>query len=228
MFTQDTLEKAIRIQQLGYKMLMWFADEVDQHRISLAAIHDNTSPREAILDWLKTFYDYMPSYLLPRRAELTEFSNYFASYLTSSFDLKEEPGMQLAGQGGCFCNLCIRLTNASHLKAKKPQKLDKREAMDKRIAIIGALAQEISSPISHKTAEALANSSQYLRDVAYLAYAKSLLERISGSEGGVYALVLWRQFAWKPEGSPIRGFELSAADILAAEEKVKAAIFQSE
>lgn len=51
---------------------------------------------------------------------------------------------------------------------------------------------------------------------------QSLLERIEGSEGGPYILALWREIAWKPEGSPIKGFKLAATDIFQAEQQLVA------
>lgn len=118
--------------------------------------------------------------------------------------------------GPCNCELCYRLINASHLKVKKPKKADKKIAVEKMATSIQQLAAEKGIHISNELAEEMACHPDLTRSAAYVAYANSLLDRINGYGGGIYALVLWRIFAWKPEGSPLRNFELEVDAILEA------------
>ena len=80
------------------------------------------------------------------------------------------------------------------------------------------LAQEEGFQVTRDEAAALAIS--HRREAAYSAYGMSLLKRIKGSVGGPHILALWRMIAWKPEGSPIKGFRLKAEDIFDAEHKL--------
>jgi hypothetical protein len=82
------------------------------------------------------------------------------------------------------------------------------------------LAEEEGIAIPRDLAAGIATGPASLRSAAYSAYGLSLLERIRGSEGGLYILALWREIAWKSEGSPIKGFKLEAADILDAERQL--------
>jgi len=50
-------------------------------------------------------------------------------------------------------------------------------------------------------------------------YGVELLRRLNGESSGVATLVLWRIFAWEPEGSPRAKFQLSADLILMGEEE---------
>jgi len=82
------------------------------------------------------------------------------------------------------------------------------------------LAEEEDMRIHNDLAAMIATGPAFLRSAAYSAYGLSLLERIHGSEGGPYVLALWREIAWKPEGSPIKGFQLEATDIFDAERQL--------
>jgi hypothetical protein len=116
-----------------------------------------------------------------------------------------------------FCSFCAHLVNASHLRPKKLRKRDKDMAREQSISRLLMLAEEEGIRIDRDTAATIVADRAFLRSAAYSAYALSLLERIRGDEGGLYALALWREIAWKPEGSPIKGFQLQADDILDAE-----------
>jgi hypothetical protein len=109
--------------------------------------------------------------------------------------------------------------NASHLRPKKLGKRDKEGARHQRISRVILLAQEEGLQLSGDLAASVATG-PFLRDAAYSAYGQSLLERIRGAECGPYVLALWREIAWKPEGSPIRDFKLTAIDFFEAERRL--------
>lgn len=221
MFIEGKLIEAVRIQKLSYGLLLWIADQIDSGRFTFSKIHTNENPSDVMLDWLNTYYDYLPKHLLPKREKLKSFSNYFSSYLTTSFEMVESPDKILRSNNGCLCDLCLQLVNASHLKRKKPKKIDKEDAKIKRFQIIKELGLEEGLDLPDSIYKKINHSKEFLRDTAYLAYAKSLIERIDSSKGGIYILVLWRQFAWKPEGSPIKEFKLNVEYILNAELNLK-------
>ena len=113
---------------------------------------------------------------------------------------------------GCHCELCSYLVDVSHLQAKKLSKRDKARATEKCVSRVEMLALEEGLPLTSDWARTLVDNHQ--RAAAYSTYGLSLLERIKGSEGGLHILTLWRRIAWKPEGSPIKGFKLTAEDII--------------
>jgi hypothetical protein len=65
------------------------------------------------------------------------------------------------------------------------------------------------------------------RDAALATYGVELLRRCRGQAPGPSVLALWRQFAWKRSGSPIRDFELDATAILDAECRLRAALAEA-
>ena len=217
MLPRDQIQGAVEIQQKSYKLLRWIADAIDRGFITFSRAHEYSSAADAAYDWIQEHYRNLPNEARPTSDYLREFSNYFGSYVTTSFDLVEKPGVRLESRCGCFCELCAHLASASHLKPKKPGKRDKEKAREKRISRVMMLANEEKLPITQDMAASIATGPESLRRAAYSAYGLSLLERIRGSEGGLYVLALWREIAWKPEGSPIRGFQLEAEDIFKAE-----------
>ncbi|MBI5687946.1 MAG: hypothetical protein HZC54_22980 [Verrucomicrobia bacterium] len=224
MLPPDQIRTAVAIQKKSYKLLLWLGDAIDRGLITFKKSHDDVSAAEAACEWIEEHYLNLPESARPEREFLREFSNYFGSYVTTSFDLVEKPGTKLESRCGCYCPLCAHLVNVSHLQPKKPAKRDKEKAREKRISRVMMLAEEESLPISGGIATTIATAPQFLRSAAYSAYGQSLLERVRGSEGGLYILALWREIAWKPEGSPIKGFRLEADDIFNAERELVAEI----
>lgn len=220
MFKEQELINAVKIQRLSYNFLAWLSEQLDNGQMTLSTNHGDIPFSEIISDWVDAHYDFLPRSIRPEKEDMKAFSNYFASYLTTSFDLEENPGQGLVSSNICFCDLCVYIGNLPHLHMKSPDKIDKIEAKDRRTEIVQELATEEGINFSYSACKELANSEEYRRDAAYLAYAKSLLERIQFSTGGVHILVLWREFAWK-NGAPIKGFTLKAEEILKAEQNLK-------
>lgn len=216
MLPRDQIESAVEIQHKSYDLLLWLGSAIDSGLITFARSHRYANPADTTYEWFNEHYDYLPEAFRPERERLRPFCNYFGSYVTTSFDLVDRPGSRLESSCGCFCELCARLVNASHLRPKRLRQRDKDADKEKRISRVIRLAQEAGLPVSNDFAAGIA-AGPFLRDAAYSAYGEALLERIAGSEGGPYLLALWRQIAWKPEGSPIKGFRLAATDIFQAE-----------
>jgi hypothetical protein len=220
MLPRDQIENAVEIQQKSYKLLLWLADAIDRGFITFTHAHEYSSAADTAYEWIEEHYHNLPEAGRPPRKRLREFSNYFGSYVTTSFDLLDKPGPRLESSCGCLCPLCAHLVNASHLRPKKLRKRDKDIAREQRTSRLIMLAEEEGVQIDRETAATIADDPAFLRNAAYSAYALSLLERIRGDEGGLYALALWREIAWKPEGSPIKDFQLKADDILDAERQL--------
>lgn len=228
MFDKEKISKAIEIKDWSFILLKYVANEVDSRKIIFSEIHENVTSAVAFQNWLELNYPYLPPEILPNKKDIVEISNFFSSYLMCSFDLVEHPEAEMKALSGswCHCELCVVLANASHVTVKKPSRYDKRIATEKRLEALELLCKEQNIQLDETVLTRIIESPEYLRDTAYLAYGKSLLERTQGFQHGVYVLSLWRQIAWKPEGSPIRGFTLHAEDFLKAERKLVAVIKQ--
>lgn len=98
-----------------------------------------------------------PRDMRPDEGKLREFAAFFGTYLTSSFDLTNDPSVVLRNQygGTCFCPICARLVNGSHLKAKKLTSSDKKRAISLMIDRLLAFAGEHDLKLTTGNAEAL-------------------------------------------------------------------------
>lgn len=217
MLPRDEIATAVEIQKRSYKLLRWLGDAIEREFISVSRAHGYATAAEAAREWIEEHYQNLPPATRPEAGQMEAFCNYFGSYVTTSFDLINEPGQRLASECGCFCALCSRLVNAPHLQAKKPSSRDKDRAVRKCADRLEMLAREEGISLSQERARDLAASKDHGRNAAFSAYGLSLLERMKGDDGGLHVLALWRMIAWKPEGSPIKGFELRAEDIRDAE-----------
>ncbi len=204
---------------------MYIRDQIDNNKFSFSRSHHGEEQSEVIFGWIKTYYDYLPKSILPEKTELRGFSNYFTSFLTTSFNLVEVPEITDI-RSGCYCDICLQFANVSHLKSIAPLKYDRRIAKDKRVEMVLELAHFYKVHLSEKRATEIANSKWTIKQVAYLTYTKALFQRIQFGEGGVYILALWRQFAWNERGAPIRDFNLKVEEVLKAERRIKGEIFK--
>ncbi len=226
MLSRDEIIRAVSIQQRSYHLLRWLGDAIDRGFISFSRAHEYTTAAEAAFDWISEHYMNLPQKARPEQNEVRFFSNFFGSYVTTSFELLPEPEKRLLSSCGCDCGFCARLANASRLRVMKPTTREKDRAVRKCVARLEMLAVEEGLYLTPQQAATIVASLSHRRHSAYSAYGLSLLERVRGSEGGLHVLALWRMIAWKPEGSPIKNFTLKAEDISEAEQQLLAAIRQ--
>ena len=226
MFEREEVTNAVRIQQLGYKFLRYITNKIDNKDFTFSRIHNDESSADVVASWVKDYYDYLPTSILPKKEEIQIFSNYFASYLTTSFELNENP-VQTSSRMECYCDICLQFVNLSHLKSISPNKMDREFAQEKRYEVIVEFAKHLAVDISEDLGIQIANDKLSKRDAAYLAYTKSLFDRINFSKGGVYSLALWREIAWS-EGSPIPDFVLNSADIFNALRRIELRILSEK
>ena len=198
---------------------MWISDAIDKDLIQPSrAAHQSGAP-DAATEWLRLNYYHIPEDLRPRECDLDEFGAFFSTYLTSSFDVVEEPGTK--GEGPtpalCRCELCMRIVNAPHLRTKKLFAKDKRRANFLMAERLKELAKEHRLKISDEHATQLITAKATRRDAAYIAYGHWLIARLSGESDGPAILALWRIIAWDPRGGMRSGFTLQLDDFKAAE-----------
>lgn len=226
MFNNESVFKAVEIQKLGYVFLMYITDKIDSKKFTFSRIHEDENAKDVFLDWINNYYDYLPQRILPKKNEIEEFSNYFVSYLTTSFVLTDEPERQ-NNVIGCNCDICLKMISLSHLKPLSPNNWDRELADEKRVEIIKELGNFLEVNLTDEVYLKIAYNSEYIQDTAYLAYTKSLFERIKFAKGGRYILALWRQIAWH-EGKPIKGFELKADNIMKSMRKMEILLKKDE
>ena len=224
MLSADRLTLAIDIQSRSYQLLRWVADGIEKGFIAATRAHEYADVPDAALDWINQHYLNLPPQLRPERRHLSEFANFFGTYVTSSFDLIEQPGMRLHSPCGCYCPLCAHLVNAPHLQPKKLTKRDKHRATNLMVDRVTALALEEGTSLKSEDAMSIAQNHETRRSAGYSAYGYWLIKRMEGFSDGKSVLALWREIAWHPTGSPIKGFKLRYEDFVDAEESLITAI----
>ncbi len=87
MLPSDRLTLAIDIQSRSYKLLRWMAKGMEKGFISVTRAHDYADVTYSARDWIEQHYLNLPPETRPDRRFLHEFANFFATYVTSSFDM---------------------------------------------------------------------------------------------------------------------------------------------
>jgi hypothetical protein len=218
MLAADRLTLAIDIHSQSYQLLRWIAEAVRKGFIPATRAHQYATAGDAAFAWMQDHYLNLPQGMRPDRRCLREFANFFGTYVTTSFDIVEQPGMRLDSRCGCYCPLCARLVNAPHLRAKRLRKKDKERAGQLMVNRVSALAREERIGVSDPAVVAIVHGDETRRSAAYSAYGHWLIRRLDGDTDGAAVLALWREIAWKRTGSPIKDFQLRYKDFVDAEE----------
>jgi hypothetical protein len=228
MFNRLELEEAVEIGNRAYRLIRWVGDAVQQGFITFTRAHVYASDAEAAAAWIAEHYHNLPADARPPVASgraFDRFANYFASYLNTSFELIERPGLQLRSSHlGCMCSCCSYLAAAPHLKTRRVSASDKMRASRLKLDYLRQRALDLNLSIPDLALEKLATSDATSAQVALLAYSTELLARCAGRRSGAASLALWRQFAWSRSGSPKPDFVLRADSIFAAEAEIAQAL----
>jgi hypothetical protein len=221
MLKRPELEIAVDLQARGYRLIQWLEKAMDAGFIAPDAAHDFTSLPDSAYAWMKHHYLNLPEDVRPPRRRLRSFANLFSTYLDSTFDLDESPGKRrYSPDAHCFCPCCSWLVRLPHLRPKKLRAGDKKRAGYMMRDFVLALAAERRIDLPAATLEEILADPAFRAPLALCAYAANLLERLKGWSEGPATLALWRGFAWKPEGSPRKGFRLTVEGILEAQATV--------
>lgn len=182
--------------------------------------------QEAAEGWLTKHFHDLPEAARPLARtgpQLRRYANYFSTYLRSSFDLHEVPGTRLEfGRAGYSCVWCGYRVPKPHLQPKKLGGREKEKARLLKRAFLERLAGEAGLRVQPEVIERLLDDVGASQRAALGAYGDELLRRMEGRASGPAVLALWREFAWSPEGSPIKGFKLEAGMIKEAEKQALA------
>jgi hypothetical protein len=213
MLDPNDIAKALELQTKTYGLLQWVGDAVRKGTLTFSTAHQYATAAESMRDWLVTYSRAIPGKWRPRLSdpdEVRQFVNLFVSYLTTSFDLLEEPGLRaVSTSDGCVCEFCRRLVAASHVKARKPDNHDRKRAATLKHEYLSALASHCGRSLSETVAKSLIEGEETSEAVALATYGATLIRRCHGDPGEPAVLSLWREFAWRA-GSPRREFVLTS------------------
>lgn len=125
---------------------MWISDAISKGLVFPSRAANHSGDSEAATDWLRQYYDQIPDDIRPRKTSIREYAAFFSTYLTSSFEIAENPGTKGEGPSfGCTCCVCVRIVNAPHLRTKKLYARDKRHAETLLSEAVVRVAQETKS-----------------------------------------------------------------------------------
>ena len=221
---ETDIAAAVEVSNRAYKLLVWLNRAIESGFITLDSAGRYIGNSAAAQAWLAKHFEDIPHDARPldrRGRELERFANYFASYLTASFDLHEVTGTRfVTGPEGYCCERCGYRVPKSHLQPKKLERRDKDRACELVAAYVEDLAREQGVSDSRRATESVLNKEELQRDSALATYGAELLRRLDGKSSGAAALALWRQFAWNSMGSPIKKFRLDSEMIMKSQHRL--------
>jgi hypothetical protein len=221
----DRLAAVLALHEMGYALLRWIGDGVATGTMSFTHAHEWIETPGAARAWVEGSYDDLPSTVRPAREHLAAFANLLSTYLDSSFELIENRPHRLVDDGGGTPTAKESgLVDASSLAPRRLRRHDKERARALCADVVRDLAVEQGLRIEPAAMAAFLDDEALREPLAMVAWARELMRRSEGHVSGPAVLALWRGFAWTPEGSPKRNFRLEAADLLAAEATVVAAL----
>ena len=154
-------------------MLMLLSSKIDSGKMTISRVDQDESSSDVVFEWLQTYYDYLPKKVKPDREDLRLFSNYFASYLNTSFDLDENPGLRWNSVYKVTC----RIENARRLRLNMGIRGKRKR---KRLSEFSNWQKNMIWRFHQNLQRSLAHSPDTKRDASYSAYVHSLFERMQG------------------------------------------------
>jgi len=227
MFNSREIKRAVALQERSYRLLRWLASEILNGAIAFDHAARYASVSEGAGEWITRHFESLPTDGRPLSrdpGDIKDFANIFTTYLTTSFDLVEKPGTRLAFTKECgpTCPFCRWFEAAPHLRTKRLTRSDKERALHLELEYVNRLAKDEGSALLAERVSTIAQDPEMKESLAMAAYGDHLLRRVHGRGDGPAVLALWRQFAWKPEGSPKKGFKLRPQAIVDSENRVVA------
>ena len=216
MFERVQLERAVGLSELGHDFMKWLGDRDRDAVLAFDQSHVAMSVPDATREWVERNYMAIPKRCRPAPEDLATFGNLVGTYLETSFDLVPSR-KQFESRTGCMCPLCASLVDMSSLKTKQLSRHDKQDAWRLIQYYVGDRALEVEHPLDDTAIETIASDPALKESLATATWGRELLRRLDGHTAGPAVLVLWRMFAWTPEGSPKPRFRITATAILEAD-----------
>jgi hypothetical protein len=217
MLSPQDVERAVALQRASFAIVTWMTE-----RAALSterALHTDVALATALRSWLTRHEQEIPPRLRPEAGDVAAIANLVASYLETTFAFDAAPRQRLySPDAHCFCPMCSWMVALPKLRPRALTPADKRRAQALRIDAVRGLATGEGVDLGERLLEVLLEDPALRDAIALVAYARDLMRRIEGVPTTPATLALWRGFAWKPDGSPRKGFALTAEAILAAEQ----------
>ena len=229
MLIREEVEKAVCLQACGYQLLQWLEKALTDGFITPEAAGTYATSEDAAYLRLDKHYLNLPNSARPERSDLQAFSNFFSTYLDCTFDLDANPGNRLySPDAHCFCSICSWMVQKPHLRTKKVSTSDKKVAERMKRTFLLRLAQARGISVTDEMVDDMLRDPNLRESVGLCTYAADLLQRLKGIAVGAASLALWRTFAWTPQGSPKKGFVLTGAAIMIAQNVLIERLSKSE
>lgn len=219
MFVREEIVCALDLHRRSYRLLKWLAGAIERGFIQFNRAHEYMDQNEAAKEWIESHLLNLPPNCRPELEQLGVFAQFFATYLTTSFDLVSSPAKRLTTACGCYCSFCAYAVSAPRLKTKKLYRRDKERARKLKTFRLMQMAIEHNTHLDEKATDKLIDSQETATDVSTIAYADQLLQRMKGRSEGPAVLVLWREIAWETN-APKKNFKLEVDNILRAEQSI--------
>lgn len=189
--------------------------------MDFGVLHDVLGLSETAAEWLRRNAHNLPQEVRAEEADRSAFASLFASYITTSYILL--PTVRYRSRNGCSCAFCARLSSASTLTVRQPDKKAKERARDMKQLYVSGLVTELGGTLRYGAIAELITDPTLAPHVSYATYGHELLRRARFASQGEGVLVLWREIAWE-QGRLRKNFILSADSILQGEAAIVEAI----
>lgn len=219
MFEIDNLTVIIDLQNRSFDLLRWVKSSLIKGTLDFSIAHGAMSTNEAAKEWISRHLQNIPEKARPTEGNIDIFAHLFASYITTSFDIIENPKQQIQSKNRCFCKFCSYLGRGDQLKLKRPSKKSNETAQKLKQLYLEELAGDLELSNSKSRIGSALDNEKLQQQLAMATWGAELLRRTEWASQGPGVYVLWREFAWK-SGNPNPQFELAAQDICNAEEQI--------
>jgi hypothetical protein len=216
---REELERVLRVQQQAYALLRWLS-EGDPIRSITFTGHRDAPMTVAAREWIASNLAVLPARCRPEPDDVDVMANLVTSMLRTSFVLEAQPRKGLESRCGCWCDWCTAVVDLPRLRTRKPTPRDKRDADEMMAATLHRAAHEQDRVLGDETAASLCRSPRHREAIATATWSYELRQRAHGKLGHTSTLVVWRRFAWTPDGAPKKDFDVTVDDLIDAEHRV--------
>ena len=218
------LGRALRLQQQTYGLLKWLNQHLRNGSLSFSVVHRATGGAAAAEEWLVRNRAHIPPALAPADSERHEFAHLLVSYLQTSFELPAGKVTERIADCHCYCDYCSYVIALHRLVPRQPEGRDRRSAHELKRLFLESLVADLGYPLEKPVEDAVFANKASSLDLSCTTYAHHLIRRTQFASQGAALLVLWRDVAWEDGRKPKKKFELSAAHVLACEERLRRTI----
>lgn len=218
------MDRVLRLQKQSYALLKWLNQNLGNGGLSFSVAHRAMSGAAAAEEWLARNEAQLPPAHRPAEAERHELAHLFASYLLTSFELPAGKQTVRVADCHCSCNYCGYVVSLHRLVPRHPAPKDRRTAHELKRLFLERLVEDLGYPLEQPVEDAVFSNKELSLLLSCATYADQLIRRTQFASQGAAVLVLWRDIAWEDGRKPKKNFELTAAQVMEAEERLRRAV----